>query len=178
MLLVETLYEGDTQATEVLRLPFELRCKSRLRTRLESGEEIGLFLPRGTILRGGMKLAARDGRIVAVRAADEPLMEVRCADALLLARAAYHLGNRHVAVEIAPSRLRLQRDPVLASMLRGLGVEVCDVQAPFEPEAGAYAHDHRHGTMHGEGRIHAYGRDAVHAAGESAEAGHAGSAGK
>src|SRR5690606_22565244 len=129
-------------------------CKSRLRTRLESGEEIGLFLPRGTVLRGGTKLRAQDGRIVEVRAAHEPLLEARCADPTLLARAAYHLGNRHVAVEVGASSLRLQPDSVLAQMLRGLGLRVCAIDAPFEPEAGAYAHAHSHGT----GRIHQYRR--------------------
>lgn len=157
MLLVEAIHQGGAAASEVLRLPFELRCKSRLRTRLASGEEIGLFLPRGTVLRGGMKLQAQDGRIVAVEAADEPLIEARCDDALLLARAAYHLGNRHVAVQLGPSSLRLQADPVLAGMLRGLGLEVRELQGPFEPEAGAYAHGHQHGAMHGAPRIHQYG---------------------
>jgi urease accessory protein len=160
MLLAEALHHGNAQASEILVLPFELRCKSRLRTQLASGEEIGLFLPGGTILRGGMKLQAQDGRIVEVKAADEHLMEVRCTDALLLARAAYHLGNRHVAVEVGASRLRLQSDPVLADMLRGLGLAVYELQAPFEPEAGAYAHGHQHDTMHGKGRIHQYRKDA------------------
>lgn len=160
MLLAQALYHGNAQASEMLVLPFELRCKSRLRTRLGSGEEIGLFLPRGTILRGGMKLQAQDGRIVEVKAADEPLTEVRCTDALLLGRAAYHLGNRHVAVELGSSWLRLQPDRVLADMLRGLGLTVHELYAPFEPEAGAYAHGHQHDTMHGKGRIHQYRKDA------------------
>jgi urease accessory protein len=149
MLLVEAFHHGVAQASEVLLLPFELRCKSRLRTRLESGEEIGLFLPRGSILRGGTQLQAQDGRVVEVRAADEPLLEARCADALLLARAAYHLGNRHVAVQLA------------ASWLRGLGLVVSELQAPFEPESGAYSASHQHGTMHGKPMIHQYGQGAA-----------------
>ena len=157
MLLVEAIYEGSATASELLVLPFELRCKSRLRTRLDSGEEIGLFLAPGTVLRSGTKLHASDGRIVEVKAASEPLIEVRCDDALLLARAAYHLGNRHVAVEVAPGRLRLQPDSVLAGMLQGLGLTTRELQAPFEPEAGAYAHAHQHGAMHGTGKIHRYG---------------------
>jgi urease accessory protein len=160
MLLVEAFHHGAAQASEVLLLPFELRCKSRLRTRLESGEEIGLFLPRGSILRGGTKLQAQDGRVVEVKAADEPLLEARCADALLLARAAYHLGNRHVAVQLAASWLRLQQDAVLAEMLRGLGLVVSELQAPFEPESGAYSASHQHGTMHGKPTIHQYGQGA------------------
>jgi urease accessory protein len=138
-------------------LPFELRCKSRLRTRLATGEDVGLFLPRGTILRDGTKLQAADGRIVEVVAADEPLSEVRCEDAALLARAAYHLGNRHVAVQVGPGWLRMQPDPVLAAMLHGLGLAVHHLNAPFEPEAGAYSHGHQHGSMHGKGHIHHYG---------------------
>jgi urease accessory protein len=88
-------------------------------------------------------------------------MEVCCTDALLLARAAYHLGNRHVAVEVGAPRLRLQPDLVLADMLRGLGLTVYELQAPFEPEAGAYAQGHQHDTMHGKGRIHQYRKDAM-----------------
>lgn len=147
MLLVEHLYAGEQPATEILRLDFERRSKSRLRARLVSGEEIGLFLPRGTLLRGGNRLLGNDGRVVAVEAAAERLIEVRAANPRELARAAYHLGNRHVAVEIGPDWLRLQDDHVLADMLRGLGAAITSLTAPFEPEAGAYAgaHAHAHG---------------------------------
>lgn len=152
MLLVETKAPAGSTATERLRLPYESRCKSRLRTRLESGEEAGLFLERGTVLRGGDRLLAKDGRVVEVVAAPEALLEARTDDVLLLARAAYHLGNRHVAVELRPGRLRLGRDHVLAEMVRGLGLDVVEVEAPFEPEGGAYgAHGHGH-SADGEGR--------------------------
>jgi urease accessory protein len=155
MVLIESLYTGVHAATERLELDFVRRTKSRLRTRLASGVEVGLFLPRGTILRGGQKLLARDGRIVEVVSAPEDLLEVRCADAFELARAAYHLGNRHVPVELGEGWLRIQTDHVLEDMLLGLGAEVSPLRAPFEPEAGAYAHGHQHG---GEGasaaRIH------------------------
>ena len=157
MLVAEHVYQGDARPTERLVLPFEMRAKSRLRTRLASGEEIGLFLPPGTLLRGGVRLESDDGRIVEVVADQEPLLEARCPNKLLLARAAYHLGNRHVAVEVGDGWLRLQPDNVLADMLRGLGVELSEVRAPFEPEAGAYSHGHQHDTMHGKGRIHRYG---------------------
>lgn len=146
MLVVEQRYAGNAPATETLRLDFERRSKSRLRARLVSGEEIGLFLPRGTLLRGGDLLIAKDGRVVAVEAAPEQLIEARSADPRELARAAYHLGNRHVAVEIGDGWLRLQQDHVLAEMLRGLGAEVTPLNAPFEPEAGAYSGGgHSHG---------------------------------
>lgn len=161
MLVVERSYSGEASPSETLVLPFDLRARSRLRTRLTSGEEIGLFLPHGTLLRGGARLEGNDGRIVAVVAAEEPLIEVRAADSCLLARAAYHLGNRHVAVEVAADRLRLQPDHVLRQMLIGLGTTVHEVQAPFEPEAGAYSHGHQHDTMHGKGKIHRYGASAA-----------------
>ena len=157
MLVVERIHRGNAPPAERLVLPFELRSKSRLRTRLASGEEVGLFLPPGTLLRGGARLESSDGRIVEVVAEPEPLLEARCADASLLARAAYHLGNRHVAVEVGEGWLRLQPDKVLREMLLGLGVAVREVRAPFEPEAGAYSHGHQHDTMHGKGRIHQYG---------------------
>ncbi|THF66573.1 urease accessory protein UreE [Pseudothauera nasutitermitis] len=155
MLLIETLYSGHTTAGEYLELSFEYRTKSRLRATLRSGEEVGLFLPRGTILRGGMKLEAADGRVVEVLAAPEELLEVRCADALELARAAYHLGNRHVAVELGEGWLRIQADHVLENMLLGLGATVAAITAPFEPESGAYAHGHQHpGEASSAARIH------------------------
>jgi urease accessory protein len=158
MLLIESLYTGPDAATEALELDFARRTKSRLRARLVSGEEVGVFLPRGTILRGGQKLAGKDGRIVEVVAAPEELVEVRCAGALQLARAAYHLGNRHVAVELGEGGLRIQRDHVLEAMLVGLGAEVVAVTAAFEPEAGAYAHGHQHpGEASGGARIHMMG---------------------
>ncbi len=158
MLLVERIHDGGVPAAATLELPFDMRCKSRLRTQLVGGEEIGIFLPPGTVMRGGTLLEGSDGRVVAVIAAKEPLLEVRTDDALLLARAAYHLGNRHVAVQVAGNSLRLQPDHVLRQMLVGLGLVVGDIEAPFEPEAGAYSHGHQHDTMHGKGKIHTYGR--------------------
>lgn len=151
MLLIETFAPADAVPADTLTLTFELRAKCRLRTRLDSGEEVGLFLPRGTILRGGDRLTGKDGRVVAVQAAPERVIEARSADALLIARAAYHLGNRHVAVEVQPGLLRLAADHVLAQMLVGLGLDVLETQAPFEPEAGAYGgHPAHHTHAHAE----------------------------
>lgn len=160
MLLIETFAPADAVQAETLTLTFELRAKCRLRTRLDSGEEVGLFLPRGTILRGGDLLAGKDGRVVAVRSAPERVIEARSADALLIARAAYHLGNRHVAVEVQPGLLRLAADHVLAQMLVGLGLDLRETQAPFEPEAGAYGghpahHTHAHAEETGA-RLHLF----------------------
>lgn len=158
MLLIERFAAPGAVATERLELSFELRCKSRLRTRLAGGEECGLFLERGTVLRGGDCLQGNDGRVVEVAAAAEALLEARTGDPLLLARAAYHLGNRHVAVDIRPGRLRIGADAVLGDMLRGLGLAVDAVEAPFEPESGAYGaqggHAHTHGhSGDGEGGV-------------------------
>jgi len=157
MLLIEHRAPADVTATERLTLTFELRCKSRLRTRLESGEEVGLFLERGAILRAGDKLRGVDGRIVEVSAALEAVMEARTDDPILLAKAAYHLGNRHVPVQVGPGFLRFGRDHVLGEMARGLGLSVAELEAPFEPESGAYGghggHAHPHGhSADGEGR--------------------------
>ena len=130
-----------------LKLTFDLRQKSRLRTKLVDGEEAWLMMPRGEILRGGDLLQAVDGRIVEVVSETEDVLHVTCVDAAALARAAYHLGNRHVPVQIGDGWLRFQADKVLGQMLVGLGVEVSTLTAPFEPEAGAYAGGHHHHSM-------------------------------
>ena len=130
-------------------LPFESRNKSRLRTSV-NGEEAGLFLERGTVLRGGDLLLADDGRVIQVVAAPETVSTVRAGGSGSLARAAYHLGNRHVALQIGAEWLRYQHDHVLDEMVRGLGFTVDIEQAPFEPEAGAYgagSHRHQHGIL-------------------------------
>jgi urease accessory protein len=140
-----------------LLLPFDLRIRSRLRTRLASGEEVVLRTERGAILRGGECLKSEDGRVVRVAAAAEKVMHITCADQFELTRAAYHLGNRHVAVEIGDGYLRIAADHVLGDMLLGLGATVQELEAPFEPESGAYGggHGHHDEAAHG-GRIHQY----------------------
>ncbi len=160
MLIARQRIALQDRVDEELELPFEQRQKSRLRTRLRSGEEIGLFLERGGILRGGDGLLADDGRIVRVVAAPEALMEVRCADPGLLARAAYHLGNRHCPVAIGSGWLRFAADEVLAGMLQRMDLAVSSVSASFEPEAGAYAagHAHHSGTAKHSGIIHDFAR--------------------
>ena len=138
-----------------LELPFESRQKSRLRTRLASGEEVGLKLPRGEILRGGDLVTTSDGRVIAVVALPEKLLHVEAASPQQLAKAAYHLGNRHVPVEVGDGYLRLAEDRVLEEMLLKLGTKVSRVEAPFEPEAGAYAGGHhQHDEMGHGGKIH------------------------
>lgn len=156
MLAINARAEPGAASDADLVLPFDLRQKSRLLTKLATGEEVGLMLDRGTVLRGGDRLRASDGRVVRVVAADEPVMEARCDDAATLARCAFHLGNRHTPVEVREGALRFTADQVLATMLRGLGATVSALQAPFEPEAGAYAagHHHHSGDAKHSGIIH------------------------
>jgi urease accessory protein len=137
-----------------LVLPFERRQKSRLRTRLESGIEVGLFLERGTMLRDGDFLRTEEGLLVRVVAAPEKVYLVRCESPLHLMRAAYHLGNRHVPLEIGDGWLKLKRDTVLRDMLLGLGAIVSDAELPFDPEAGAYGGGHTHGDERHRPIIH------------------------
>ena len=128
----------------VLSLPFEKRQKSRLLCELEDGREAGLMLPRGTILRGGNGLKSEEGIIVELRAAMEKTSYVTSSSSLLLQRAAYHLGNRHVPLEVTEKGLRYLHDHVLDEMVKQLGLKVVTQWAPFEPESGAYAGGHHH----------------------------------
>ena len=140
-----------------LTLPLHDRIKSRLRVTLDNGEDAGLFLERGTTLKDGDLLRAEQGFSVLVKAADEQLSTLATDDPHLLARACYHLGNRHVSIQIEPGRVSYLHDHVLDEMLRGLGLEVTAGRAPFEPEPGAYggsagkgkgSHHHGHGHAH------------------------------
>jgi len=124
---------------ERLELPFELRQKSRLRARLATGEEVRLMLARGTVMRGGDVVTTIDGREVEIVAAKERLLHIESEH---LARVAYHLGNRHVPVQVGHGFLRIAEDHVLEEMARKLGARVSHIEAPFEPEAGAYGHHH------------------------------------
>jgi urease accessory protein len=143
-----------------LRLAFEQRQKSRLKTRLVSGEEVALLLPRGEILRGGDLVTASDGRVIEVIAEPEKLLHIE-SDAL--AKLAYHLGNRHVPVQVGQGFLRIAADHVLEEMVKKLGAKVSAVEAPFEPEAGAYAGgQHQHDEMGHGGKIHEHHHDHDH----------------
>jgi urease accessory protein len=144
MRIANAFVDRNAPATVRVVLPYDARRKSRLLARDESGQDVGYVLPPGTVLRHGDKLAASDGAVIEVVAAVEPLLEVSATTMSRLVRAAYHIGNRHVALEVSESRLRLQRDHVLADMLIGLGCTVTHVEAPFDPEGGAYA-SHAHG---------------------------------
>jgi urease accessory protein len=133
-------------AVERAVLTFDERCKSRLLVKLDSGEHAALIVERGRVLRGGERRRLEDGRAVDIIAAQESLCEAVSVDPLLIAKAAYHLGNRHVAVQLLNGALRFQADHVLAEMVAGLGLQVHALVAPFEPEGGAYGHHHAHGS--------------------------------
>ena len=131
-------------ASDTVVLDFDLRHRRRITMRGKNGIEFLLDLPDTTALRDGDGIVLDDGRIVEVRAADEPLAEITAADACQLVRLAWHLGNRHLPAALSNNRLFIRRDRVIEDMLETLGATVRHVEAPFDPEAGAYAHDHRH----------------------------------
>ncbi len=151
MIELTQLLDKNLDAEGSLTLPVEQRVRSRLRVKLDDGRDAGLFLPRGVLLRGGDRLGSEDGLIIAVHAADETVSTVHADDPTLLARAAYHLGNRHVPLQVETGWLRYLHDHVLDDMLRQMQLDVSVEQAPFEPEAGAYqqaAHHHHHQHTH------------------------------
>lgn len=143
--LVSKLVGPALKPQMTLTLPWEQRVKSRQRVVLDNGREAGVFLPRGGVLNHGDILVSEDDMLVQVCAAEEKISTVLCDNPLVMARACYHLGNRHAEIEIALGRIRYLQDSVLDTMMRGFGLEVVIEQAPFEPEAGAYAGGHHHG---------------------------------
>lgn len=143
MLKLTELAAQDGKIDDVLTLPFDARQKSRLQAVTDRGRKVGLFLQRGQILRSGMVLTGVDAVAVRIQAAPEAVSVIRSDDALLFARACYHLGNRHVPLQILAGELRYLRDHVLDHMLEGLELIVTHDSLPFEPEAGAYrSHEH------------------------------------
>jgi urease accessory protein len=157
MLRVEKLVEHSgsdicSTAPAQLVLSFEQRQKSRFLAQLPDGREIGVMLAHGSKLRDGDLLEAEDGTLIQVRAAKQKVLRATAETPLQLARAAYHLGNRHTPVELLESCLILEHDSVLKDMLEGLQVRVEETELPFEPEPGAYSsgeHSHHHGHSHG-----------------------------
>jgi len=151
--LIQKLNGTVAPCQDSLTLPFEQRQKSRQRVTLDSGREAALVLPPGTVLRDGDLLRGEDESVVRVQAAPEPVMTARTTDPLRLARACYHLGNRHVAIAVGPGWVRCLCDHVLADMLVQLGLNVTEESVIFEPESGAYAGTalaghHAHGHAH------------------------------
>ena len=155
------------RATTV-ELDWDLRQKSRFEATDSAGRVLGVFLPRGTVVRGGDVLVAEDGSLVRVHAAPQPVMVIRhCphhGTPFDLTRAAYHLGNRHVAIELQPDHLKIEPDHVLGEMLDRMHLIVRTEQAPFEPEGGAYqgGHDHAHGHDHSHDHGHRHGPGCGH----------------
>lgn len=158
MLYLTQRVDSPGKLTASLTLPIDVRVKSRIKVTLNDGREAGLLLPRGLLLRGGDVLSNEDGsEFVQIIAADEGVSVVHCDDPFTLAKACYHLGNRHVPLQIMPGELRYHHDHVLDDMLRQFGLEVTFAHLPFEPEAGAYtseSHGHSHGHSHDHGHDH------------------------
>jgi len=161
------LAPGLRKRAASVELDWDLRQKSRFEATDSAGRALGVFLPRGSVVRGGDVLVADDGSLIVVKAAPQPVLVVRaCVEhgtALDLLRAAYHLGNRHVSLEVKPDHLKLEPDHVLADLLRSMHLIVSEESAPFEPEGGAYAaasardHPHRrhdHGADHDDHHGH------------------------
>ncbi len=176
MLTVNKLLpQGQSLAPVLLKrattveLDWDVRQKSRFDATDSAGRSLGVFLPRGTFVRGGDVLVAEDGSMVRVLAAPQPVLVITpCADhgsAFDLVRAAYHLGNRHVQIELQPDHLKIEPDHVLADMLRAMHLTVVEAQVGFEPEGGAYTagghagHGHGHSHDHAE---HVHGPDCNH----------------
>ncbi len=155
------------RATTV-ELDWDVRQKSRFATTDSAGRELGIFLPRGTLVRGGDVLVAEDGSMVRVIAAPQPVLVItHCKNhgtPFDLTRAAYHLGNRHVPIELQPDHIKIEPDHVLADMLRAMHLIVTEQNLAFEPEGGAYAAGHGggHGHDHGHSHDHAHSHEHPH----------------
>jgi urease accessory protein len=160
-------WSGDVADTIVL--DFDERHRRRVAMQGVQGMEFLLDLPEAVMLRGGDALALEDGRLIEVVAAPEPLAEIRCKDPAAQVRVAWHLGNRHLPTQILGNKLRIRRDHVIEEMVRGLGAGVVEIEAPFDPEGGAYAagaadpHEHHHGAHdHGHHDHAGHGHDHAH----------------
>jgi len=149
------------QRAATVTLDWDTRQKSRFDATDSQGRSLGVFLPRGTVVRGGDVLVAEDGSLIQVQAANQAVLHIAACpehgSPFDLMRAAYHLGNRHVAMELHTDQLVLLQDGVLADLLRHRGLQVECTEAPFHPEAGAYAgHGHGHGQGQGHDHSHAH----------------------
>src|SRR5689334_20014066 len=164
---VKPQHRWNEPSADTVVLDFDDRHRRRMAMTGTRGLEFLLDLENATALRGGDALALEDGRLIEVVAAAEPLLEIRGADPLHLVRVAWHLGNRHLPTQIMPKGLRIRRDHVIEAMVKGLGARVIEIEAPFDPEGGAYAdaghahghddhahHDHGHDDHHGHDHHH------------------------
>ena len=158
-------YRWTEAPADTIVLDFDDRHRRRMAMTGTRGLEFLLDLENAVALRGGDALVLEDGRLIEVVAAAEPLVEIRGADPLHLVRIAWHLGNRHLPTQIMGKGLRIRRDHVIEEMVKGLGARVIEIEAPFDPEGGAYAaahaaHDHDHGHT---GHDHAHDHHHDHA---------------
>ena len=159
--------KGDwTNAIETVVLDYDDRHRRRMAMQGVGGLDFLLDLADVVMLRGGDALRLEDGRLIEVVAAPEPLLEIKSADAHEMVRVAWHLGNRHLPTQISGTKLRIRRDHVIAEMVRGLGAKVVEIEAPFDPEGGAYAasvqtqgHDHGHDHAHHKHDHHKHDHD-------------------
>ena len=160
----EVIAAGAWKGTpaDVVRLDYDKRTRRRIALTGAGGLEFLLDLAKASVLRAGDGIRLEDGRIVAVEAASERLLEISCRDARLLARIAWHLGNRHLATEISARVIHIRDDHVIADMVRGLGAEAHVVQRPFNPEGGAYGEGAVHGHSHGHHGHHHHDGDHHH----------------
>ena len=142
--VASTTEVDDTRVVDRVVLDADERHRRRIVLTTEGGTRFLLDLPHATALRDGDGLMLEDGSVVRVVGKSEPLVEIAAANPRELARLAWHIGNRHAEVEIAGERLRIRRDSVLEEMLRGLGAQLSFIEAPFQPEPGAYGHAHRY----------------------------------
>ena len=146
-------YWPKERAAGTLTLDFDARHRRRIRLAAAQGEEILLDLPKAVAMADGDGVQLEDGRWLMVHAAGELVVEIRHKDANQLVRLAWHLGNRHLPTEMRDQVLRIRPDHVIEHMLRGFGAELTKVQAPFQPEGGAYG-DHGHHHSHSDGEHH------------------------
>ena len=158
MIKFEEKTTSQNKPNTTVTLVRDQREKSRLKVTLDDGREAGLFFEKGTSFQDGDLIISDDGEVlVEIKAADETVSSIYCDDPLQLARVCYHLGNRHIPLQIDKDVLRYQHDHVLDDMVRGLGLDVKTEQAPFEPESGAYSggsHGHSHGHSHDHSHKH------------------------
>jgi urease accessory protein len=156
---------------DTIVLDFDDRHRRRMAMTGTRGLEFLLDLENAVALRGGDALVLEDGRLIEVIAAPEPLVEIRGVDPHHLVRVAWHLGNRHLPTQITGKGLRIRRDHVIEAMVQGLGARIIEIEAPFDPEGGAYA-DAGHASEHGHGSGHAHEHHAHDHHGAHDHAGH------
>jgi urease accessory protein len=154
--------EWKGSPADIVRLDYDRRTRRRIALTGAGGLTFLLDLAKAPVLRAGDGIQLQDGRIVAVEAASERLLEIACRDGRLLARIAWHLGNRHLATEIAARVIHIRNDHVIAEMIRGLGAEARVVQRPFNPEGGAYGEGAVQGHSHGHAHHHGHDGDHHH----------------